>query len=719
VSDQIDLELEEHLSTFLTTNIAGKRRVLEQHGGVLLTEKAERRLQDYVDRARKLRQSNLAAYEVHLRLLSECRQYGIDAALGVRERARQLIQDDDTRALAQQAAVLMEEGPDGKDQIELERATALIRRMLVVIGQIAPSRAVIEVTHSLGNYLAALGNRSGDLNYYHEALTEFRSALALTPAVPMSVDRGKCLASLGQCHWALGRLTGGRDHLISAVTALREAASVLDRPETHAEWVTVVASLANALTPLGEAIGSQESLEEGIDLHRTAIMETSRADNPLTWALYKANLANALRTLGHQFKLVHALDGAIVAAEESLEERPLERVPERWADSKAILGSALENRGDLSRSLRDLGGAVGTLRDALQVHTRERHPRHWADSQHNLGNTLLSIGNLKKDRVAIEESIAAFRSALLERTLEKRPRDWAMSTNDLAIALRHLGTLTGEAQYFEQAAAAYRAALTVRTPDRDPLGHLETMRSLVVAQGAQRAWADTLKTAYELLEVAKIISLGETDRATQRRLLATLSGLGDQIAYAHLKEGRPNDAVQGVLAARAVAAENSRISERAGNFPELKSAWLLWQAAREVADSTPSAEAFSAVRATYHRLRAVYDANVHDELVTTVNLAVLRRSIPQNGALVIVIIGPEGGAALTVTTSPETPSILWLSQLTRESTYELFHNQTWGGQPGWLDEYQRFGSAIDRGLFSPKFFSIASRKYQINRILPS
>jgi tetratricopeptide (TPR) repeat protein len=686
--------LEDHLTTFLTTNLTGKRKVLKEQGDVLLTESAEQLLTNYVENARRLgNQAGLQAYEMHLRLLSECRKYGVDSVFGAMERAQSVVQDPRIQKTAQKAAALMQEGPGGKSLAELQDAIGTIRQMLPIVEQLGRTQATLEVKHSLGTYLAEYGKRSGDQVYYSQAIQEFNSGLELISPSAATLDGAKFQVSVGQAYWELGRLTGDRDSLNLSVASLRKGKATLERLGAKDELTISVGSLANALTALGELSGSQHMLEEAIELHHLAGDSVSRAERPLEWALYKANLANAYRTYGDAFNLSQAFTSGLTACNASLEERRKSRVPALWADSESIRGALLLNRGSLTGSRSDLKAAVEALVAAAEVNTRERNPRVWGDIHHNRGNALGDLGELTNEIAYYEAAIEAYQAALLERRRDNRPADWAMTVNSLAIGFRRLGTLTGRRDYFDQAAELYASALSIRTPDRDPVGYLETSRNLARLQMARGLWLEASRTLTEIIEVAKVITLGLSDPTHQRALLMVLKGVADELGYAYLKQGRIQDAVLGVLNNRAVLAQTSHFMRELKSAPEFEQARLAWQVARGGLDDATSKNAFSALRNTYLQARAVYENNLEGPR-SQIDFAHLNNAIPKDGGIVVIAICEEGGAAVVISRSTSMPDVLWLDEANWPWMMELMHQRGSNKPIGWLDGLNAFTRAI-------------------------
>jgi tetratricopeptide (TPR) repeat protein len=687
--------LEAYLTQFLTTNLIGKQKLLVEHGDVLLTEEAEQLLTEYANQARHMGKTNLQAYETHLRFLSECRKYGIDSVFGAMQRAHSIVQDSNIQKTAQKAATLMGEGPAGKNVGELQDAIPIIQQMLPVVRQIGRTQAILEVRHSLGTYLAALGNFSGDLRHYSQAVQEFNSGLELISASAAPLDRAKFQVSVGQAYWQLGRLAGDPDYLKISVANLREGKASMERLGAQDDLITSMGSLANALTTLGEVSGSQRILEEAISLHQLAGDSVSRSSRPLEWALHKANLANTYRTYGNQFNLSHAFELGLAACEASLEERRISRAPERWADSESIRGAILMNRGSLTGSRSDLEAAVEALASAAEVHTRERNPRVWSDMHHNRGNALGDLGELTREISYFEAAIDAHQTALLERRRDNRPADWAMTVNSLAIELRRLGTLTGRPDCLDKSAELYASALSIRTLDGDPLGYLETSRNLARLQMARGLWPDASRILAEAIEAAKVVSFGISDRTHQRKLLAVLKGVADELGYAYLKQGRVEEAILSVLNARAILSQNSDFIRKLKSAPEFEGAWLAWQTAVRKSDVASSRNAFAKLHDAYLRAHTILQSNPESG-PCEIDFARLNNAIPNDGGIAVITICEEGGAIITISRSTSIPDVLWLDDANWEWMMELMHQRGLNKSIGWLDAYNAFNSAITK-----------------------
>jgi hypothetical protein len=326
--------------------------------------------------------------------------------------------------------------------------------------------------------LYSQGDEFGDNAALGQAISAYRSLVALTPREHSALDWATTQDNLGNALETLGERESGTAHLQEAVSAYRAALQERSRDRVPLDWAKTQNNLGSALMRLGERENGTARLQEAVSAYRAGLQERTRDRVPLDWATMQNNLGSALMRLGERESGTAHLQEAVSAYRAGLQELTRDRVPLEWASTQNDLGLALTSLGERENGRARLLEAVSAYRAALQERTRDRVPLAWATTQNNLGDALATLGERESGTARLKEAVSAYRAALQERTRDRVPLDWARTQNSLGDALATLGEReSGRARLLE-AVSAYRAALQERTRDRVPLAWATTQNNL-------------------------------------------------------------------------------------------------------------------------------------------------------------------------------------------------------------------------------------------------
>jgi CHAT domain-containing protein/tetratricopeptide (TPR) repeat protein len=752
-------ELLNALDQFLKADVVDKQRLLEAQGDLLLTDEAIAILRAQVgslDEGSEERQY----WEAHAALLGACRSAGVSAAfnqlalqseeetppLTVGE-LNELIawidaaQNDETvprgslvreirRALT---FVNPRTAPDiwaglqsilgyellglseHSDEALLNEAVAACRAALTVFTRDRVPLAWASTQFNFGSALRKLGDERDDDATLRDAVAAFRLALEEFTREQAPLEWEMTQHRLGLALWALGE-RGDYAALTEAIAAFRNILQVLTRERAPREWAETQNSLGHVHVLLGKR-GDVAALGQAITAYRQALEVLTRDRHPHRWAKMQANLGDALSHLGKHRHYRTCLFFAVEAFRRALEVSSPKSDPRGWATIQMSLADALREIGEREKNAEYFEQAAGAVREAQDRIDRKREPLKWACVQHNRANILAAIGE-NSDPSALLEAVAVYRLALEEITRERVPLNWAMTQYCLGTTLHLLGE-RGDDAALRDAVDAYRLALGERTRERAPRQWMKTYRALAHAfllSGDCRAVVAHLAPELDgLVEAA----LGARTEADRRQVIGAMSGLGDVLAFAHLKIDAPHAAMRAAIQGRGVMLEVAHLIRQLDRDETLSAARKSFIDAARAYDliSTRRTEAVingkpgpsehdvgtkrAANEAAYATFRAeIARARAENPGSGTAPLTAeeLRRLVPEGGALAIPIVTEIGGAVIllahgdagTADSSDIAPiglRVLWLDGMTSNRANELAQDS--------FEARQRFEALID------------------------
>ncbi|GAB5446507.1 tetratricopeptide repeat protein [Gymnodinialimonas sp.] len=245
--------------------------------------------------------------------------------------------------------------------------------------------------NNLGNALANLGNRTGDTDLLHQAVTAYRAALEVYTKDASEMDWAMTRNNLGAALQNLGTRTGDTDVLQQAVTAYRAALEVYTKDNSEMDWAITQNNLGNALQNLGTRTGDTDLLHQAVTAYGAALEVRTRDTSEMDWAMTQNNLGIALRGLGNQTGDADLLHQAVTAYRAALEVRTRDASEMAWAMTQNNLGVALQNLGTRTGDTDVLHQAATAYGAALAVYTRDASEMDWAITQNNLALVFLHL----------------------------------------------------------------------------------------------------------------------------------------------------------------------------------------------------------------------------------------------------------------------------------------------------------------------------------------
>lgn len=419
-------------------------------------------------------------------------------------------------------------GDRGKN---LERAIACFEDALTVHTRDADLRNWAATRSNLGNtYVQRLrGDRGGNLE---RAVACFEDALNIVTRDADPHGWATTRHNLGLAY--LNRRRGDRaENLERAVACFEDVLNIVTREADPRNWAATCNNLGN--TYAERLRGDRgENLECAVACFEDALTVRTRDADPGGWAATRSNLGNvyAERLRGDQ---ADDVERAIACYEDALTICTRDADPREWAATTDNLGGAYVRRlrGDRGDNLEH---AITCYEDALTIRTRDADPHGWAMTHFSLGTAY--AGRFRGDREDnLEKAIECCEAALTVFSRYNSSHLWATAKNYLAGA--YVERLRGDrGRNLERAITCCEDAIAIHTPDANPRGWAETCTILAQAYAERVSGnrADNLRHAAahlrEALPVTALIDPGYALQGTVRlgELLLELGEVEEALA---------------------------------------------------------------------------------------------------------------------------------------------------------------------------------------------
>jgi CHAT domain-containing protein/tetratricopeptide (TPR) repeat protein len=531
----------------------------------------------------------------------------------------------------------------------------------------APEYAMIH--YNLGRAYALRTHGSASSNE-RRALHHLRNAGRAYEARGEAADLASVENMLGQVY---SNRQQGRHatNMERAIEYYQRALGGYTRRESPEDWATAQSNLGSAYQER-VAGDKSENLETSLGHLRAALVVYKFATHPVDWAAVQVNLANTYleRIIGDEER---NLEASIYHFRSSLRVYRRERFPMEWAQIQNGLGEAYRLyyyrawSGHLER-------AIEHYTQALSIFKRPEFRQSWALTQRNLCSAYRSrIRGRPSDN--LEQAIAHGQRAL--KVFSATGSGSALGSTFVALASAFAEcstTVRSEApaqaaQYFAQALSIYRRAGL----------HVELRQALVRLGDLhfrENDWRTAL-VAYRQSGIAERVLLKRAKTDTARRAIVTaVSRPHARAAYCWLKLGRHDKAL--------LEQEEGRTRLLAEAPTHLRVNPSVIPAASPLAESsTRRGKRLADVTGQKNR-----------ELQRILALA------PSNGALVIPLVTPKGGAVFVLPSgaaSVRDANVLWLDGLNDNWLRSVLVGSSTGTrQSGWLQALVEQDAASER-----------------------
>lgn len=368
-----------------------------------------------------------------------------DAFLLFRERARSRVDDWDTGASAEIAAV--------NDILRLVDGIPLgIELAAAWVG----SKTLQEITNGLGNRLDLLKRRGfgstgrhrsmrACLDYSFELLPD--QAKHLLPklsvfaggffagdvaAVCGGSDSAELLVVLHDWNLLVRQEALGRSRYSMLMTVQEYAADKLTETQArqlkraHAQHFLEVLRLADGQLGGGGYAAALERIDIDFANLEAGISECQGSEDHNAVYDYAACLEAYLRIQGRSNDRLILAQAARAAAEKL--------GTEATAGADNSLGNAYADLPTGDRG-ENLGRAIACYEAALKERTGRHSPQHWAGTQNNLGNAYADLPTGDRGE-NLRRAIACYKAAMRVRTERDLPQEWATTKNNLGPPMR-------------------------------------------------------------------------------------------------------------------------------------------------------------------------------------------------------------------------------------------------------------------------------------------
>ena len=613
---------------------------------------------------------------------------------------------------------LMDDPKESRDAIR-EQALAAFAAGLPVLGSRTPDRDLADLLNATGILWVERpgGDRADNLE---EAIACYEAALQVYSRVDTPQQWAVTQNNLGIAY--RDRLCGDRaDNSERAIACFQASLEVYTKADTRLNWATAQHELGTAYheRPRGDR---GDNLERAIACYEAALQVYTQADRPQEWAAIHNNLGIVYRDRLCGDRMDN-LERAIACYEAALRVYTQFDLLQEQAGLQCKLGAAYRERlcGDRADNLER---AIACFESALLVYTPAGTPEERAEVHEVLG--IAYRERLCGDRADnLEVAIACLKAALLVYTQADAPRQWATAQNNLgAIYCERVYTqddtpqtwamiqidrgntyrerLRGDrADNLEQAISCLEGALPILRLT-DPAGalvaliaHGDACQELGRTEQLRAAWEEALTLREELLTAG-------TSTQTRGQVARRSQDLVARLALLDLSRGEPCAAVATLERGRAAAlraalqlddiwladlSDDLRLPivparmelENLRAKPPLGAEGIhpgqVWAWEAEIAAAAAS---LNAALATAHTANGFTSPS-------PLNATAVVALAPTGGALVQLVAGPEGGAAIVLPsgcTTPASEHVVMLPAATITALRKILI--------GWLKAYDAF-----------------------------
>ena len=555
--------------------------------------------------------------------------------------------------------------------------------------------------NSLGNlYLdRILGEHAENLE---RAIQHYEKALEVTTRECFPEGWAKTQDNLGVVYRQ--RIVGERaENLEQAIACHMRALEIRTRAAFPIDWAATQNNLGAVFT---ERIKGEraDNIERAIECYERSLEVRTRETLPFDWAMGQNNLGIAynMRVRGQRAENVDLAIGHYLMA---LEVWTRDALPDRWAVAQNNLGNAYRERLRGKRS-ENQEEAIRCYMLAMEIKTRNADPIDWSMLQHNLG--VAFVDRTSGDLVTnIALGIEALKKALEVRTREALPYHWAITQHNLGIAFRkrYQGNQAAE---FEQAIACHEKALEVLTVDKFPAESRLASRYLGNIFFDRQQWSEAYQAYSQAIEAGKYLFAAAYTDFGRRTELGNISRLHAQAAYCLLRLDRPADALvlieQGktrllveVLSLDDAALSILTVDQRETllaareNVRSLERELEISPNVRGSRNEIEIVELLKQFRLQLNALIDAFRAEHPQFMATKLDLSSILKTIPQDGALIVLLVTSQGGLAFVLPhgiNDVTSDHVLTLPTFDEAALSDLLFGSPRGS--GWLAAYRDF-----------------------------
>lgn len=228
------------------------------------------------------------------------------------------------------------------------------------------------------NFLYTRGNYEQH-RYSSNVLTNARETFEAKLAEEADkLEKAATQNSLGNILAALGQKQQDVDSFNKAIECFNLALEVLSQEESPLEWAATQANLGTALQALGRQESDAKLMNNAIDAYTAALLEYTRKETPEEWSMVMFQLAATFHTYGSLLKGNRTFQKSVVAYKNALAELDADLYALELAAAHNNRGAVLHHLGESEENADRIEEAIRAYETALTVSMEQQLPFHLA-----------------------------------------------------------------------------------------------------------------------------------------------------------------------------------------------------------------------------------------------------------------------------------------------------------------------------------------------------
>jgi len=262
---------------------------------------------------------------------------------------------------------------------------------------------------AVDNFLYTRGNYEHH-RYSSNVLTNAREMFEVKLAEEVDkLEKSAIQNSLGNILAALGQKQQDVEMFNKAIACFNQAQEVLSQEESPLEWAETQANLGTAMQALGRQESDAKLMNNAIDAYTAALLEYSRKETPEEWSMVMFQLAATFHTYGSLLKGNRTFQKSVVAYKNALAELDADLYALELTATHNNRGAVLHHLAESEESPERLEEAIRAYETALTVCMEQQQPFHLAVlCRVNKATAHSVLAELTKDAALAEETADEF-----------------------------------------------------------------------------------------------------------------------------------------------------------------------------------------------------------------------------------------------------------------------------------------------------------------------
>ncbi len=262
------------------------------------------------------------------------------------------------------------------------------------------------------NFLHTVGNfelRNYGSNVLENARKTFELTLNETSREEKSLDWAALQNSLGNILAALGQKQNTVELFENAIQSFSNALDEFSLENTPLDWVVTQYNLGTAMQALGRQQSDSSLLKKSVKAYTNALLVWSREDVPQDWSLTMLQLGNSFHAYGKLLKGDRTLYKSVTSYKNALTGFNADSTPLEFAATHNNHGVALHYLAESEHSADHMEEAINSYETALTVCMEQQLPIHLAVlCRVNKSTARAALAELTNDAATAEEAADDF-----------------------------------------------------------------------------------------------------------------------------------------------------------------------------------------------------------------------------------------------------------------------------------------------------------------------